>query len=228
MIFRQLFDQNSSTYTYLLASGQGREGLIIDPVLEHTDRIIQWVNELGLKLAITLDTHVHADHITASGKLREKTACQIAMGDQTQAEALDIRIKDGEMIDVDGIKLKGLYTPGHTDDSFCFLMNDRVFTGDTLLIRRTGRTDFQNGSASDLYHSLHDILMKLPEETLVYPAHDYAGMTVSTIGEEKHFNPRLQVNTEGTFVELMNNLNLPYPKMFDLAVPANLRCGVLS
>lgn len=226
MIFRQLFDQTSSTYTYLLSSGSGREGIIIDPVLEHSEQIIKWVNELGLKLMMTLDTHVHADHITASGVLREQTGCKIIMGDKTKAQVVDISIKDGETLNLDGIKLKGLYTPGHTDDSFCFSMNDRVFTGDTLLIRRTGRTDFQNGSAADLYHSLHEILMKLPDETLVYPAHDYAGMTVSTIGEEKHFNPRLQVKSEEAFVDLMNNLNLPYPKMFDIAVPANLRCGV--
>lgn len=226
MLFRQLFDSVSSTYTYLLASGSGREGLIIDPVFEHTDQIIQWINELGLKLAITLDTHVHADHITASGVLREKTACQIAMGDRTKAEHVDIHIKDGEMLNVDGIKLQGLYTPGHTDDSFCFLMNDRVFTGDTLLIRRTGRTDFQHGSASDLYDSLFQKLLILPEDTLVYPAHDYAGMTVSTIGEEKRFNPRLQLKSKEAFIELMDNLNLPYPKMFDVAVPANLKCGL--
>lgn len=225
MLFRQLFDQTSSTYTYLISSGPGREGIIIDPVLEHTDQIIQWVNELGLKIMLSLDTHVHADHITASGALREKTGCKIAMGDQTKAQLVDVHIKDGETVSVDGIKLKGLYTPGHTDCSFSFLMNDRVFTGDTLLIRRTGRTDFQNGSASDLYDSLFNILLKLPEHTLVYPAHDYAGMTVSTIGEEKQFNPRLQLPTKEAFIDLMNNLNLPYPKMFDVAVPANLRCG---
>lgn len=227
MIFRQLFDSTSCTYTYLLASGPGREGLIIDPVLEHTDQIIEWVNQLGLKLAVTLDTHVHADHVTASGALREKTACQIAMGDRTKAHPVDLHIKDGETFSLDGIKLQGLYTPGHTDDSFSFLMNDRVFTGDTLLIRRTGRTDFQHGSASDLYDSLFDKLLTLPENTLVYPAHDYNGMTVSTIGEEKHFNPRLQMKTKEAFIELMNNLNLPYPKMIDVAVPANLKCGVV-
>lgn len=225
MLFRQLFDQTSSTYTYLLSSGPGREGIIIDPVVEHTEKIIEWVNELGLKIMVSLDTHVHADHITASGALREQIGCKIAMGDRTKAEFVDIRIKDGETLSIDGIQLKGLYTPGHTDCSFSFLMNDRVFTGDTLLIRRTGRTDFQNGSASDLYDSLFKVLLKLPEDTLVYPAHDYAGMTVSTIGEEKHFNPRLQLPTKEAFIELMNNLNLPYPKMFDVAVPANLKCG---
>lgn len=225
MLFRQLFDQNSSTYTYLLCSGEGREALLIDPVLEHTDQIIQWVKELGLQLMLTLDTHVHADHITAAAALREKLGSKVAMGDKTKAEFVDIRIKDGETLNLDGLKLKGLYTPGHTDCSFSFLMNDRVFTGDTLLIRRTGRTDFQNGSASDLYDSLFDILLKLPEDTLVYPAHDYSGMTVSTIGEEKQFNPRLQLKSKEAFIELMNNLNLPYPKMFDVAVPANMRCG---
>jgi len=226
MLFRQLFDQTSSTYTYLLSSGPGREGIIIDPVAEHTDQIIDWVNELGLKIMVSLDTHVHADHITASGALREKTGCKIAMGDRTKAQMVDIHIKDGETLNVDGIKLQGLYTPGHTDCSFSFLMNDRVFTGDTLLIRRTGRTDFQNGSASDLYDSLFNILLKLPDNTFVYPAHDYAGMTVSTIGEEKQFNPRLQLNSKEAFIDLMNNLNLPYPKMFDVAVPANLKCGL--
>jgi sulfur dioxygenase len=225
MLFRQLFDQTSSTYTYLLSSGPGREGILIDPVLEHSEQIIKWVNELGLKLMMTLDTHVHADHITASGVLREQTGCKIIMGEKTKAEVVDIRLKDGETLNLDGLKFKSLYTPGHTDDSYCFSMNDRVFTGDTLLIRRTGRTDFQHGSPSDLYDSLHGILMKLPEDTLVYPAHDYSGMTVSTIGEEKHFNPRLQVKSKEAFIELMNNLNLPYPKMFDIAVPANLKCG---
>jgi len=225
MIFRQLFDSKSCTYTDLLASGPGREGVLIDPVLEHVDQYIQLVNELGLKLVHVIDTHVHADHVTGASSLRDKTQCRYMMGEHTQAEFVDTLIKEDEQLDLDGIKLKALYTPGHTDCSFCFLGDDRIFTGDTLLIRRTGRTDFQHGDAGALYDSLFNKLMHLPENTLVYPAHDYAGMTVSSIGEEKNYNPRLQVKDKTAFIDMMDNLNLPYTKMIDTALPANLKDG---
>lgn len=227
MIFRQLFDNVSCTYTYILASGKGREGVIIDPVLEHVDQYIQLVNELGLKLVHVIDTHVHADHITGASSLRDKTQCTYIMSEYSKSEFVDIHIKEDEQLDLDGVKLKGLYTPGHTDCSFSFLMDDRIFTGDTLLIRRTGRTDFQNGSASALYDSLFNKLLLLPEDIQVYPAHDYVGMMVSTIGEEKAYNPRLQVKDKNAFIEMMDNLNLPYPKMIDKAVPANLKAGAI-
>src|SRR6476660_3992549 len=225
MIFRQLFDHVSSTYSYLLASRPGGEALIIDPVLEKVDRYLHLIKELDLKLVKALDTHLHADHITGLGALRDRTQCVTVMGEQTKADVVSIRVAEGDTVEVEGIALEALYTPGHTDDSYSYLMQDRVFTGDTLLIRGTGRTDFQNGDARAQYDSIFNRLMKLPEETLVYPAHDYKGETVSTIGEEKVFNPRLQVKSIDEYVELMNNLNLPNPKMMDVAVPANMKVG---
>ena len=225
MLFRQLFDQESSTYTYLLAARPGGEALLIDPVLEQADAYLQLIDELGLKLVIAADTHTHADHVTALGRLREVTACTTMMGERTQAECVSAQFKDGERLKVDGLELRALYTPGHTNESFSFVMKDRVFTGDVLLIRGTGRTDFQNGDPRASWDSIMHKLMKLPEATLVYPAHDYKGWTVSTIGEERRHNPRLQVKDVAAYVELMNNLNLPNPKLMDLAVSANLRCG---
>jgi glyoxylase-like metal-dependent hydrolase (beta-lactamase superfamily II) len=228
MIFRQLFDQDTGTYTYIIATGKSREAMIIDPIKSHTDSYIQLLNELDIKLAITLDTHVHADHITASGPLREATGCAYIMGEQTKAECVSVKVNDGEEIKVDGLTLKSLYTPGHTDDSYSYLLGDRVFTGDTLLIRATGRTDFQNGDSFAQYDSLFNKLLKLPEDTLVYPAHDYHGNTVSTIAEERDFNPRLQVKSAQEYADLMAGLNLPLPKYIDIAVPANLKCGLDS
>jgi len=225
MIFRQLFDQTSGTYSYLLASRRGGEALIIDPVLEKVDRYLQLVRELDLKLVKAVDTHLHADHITGLGALRDRTQCITVMGERSNVDVVSMRIADGDKLTVEGIALDVMYTPGHTDDSYSFLMGDRVFTGDTLLIRGTGRTDFQNGSARDQYESLFGRLLKLPDETLVYPAHDYKGDTVSTIGEEKAFNPRLQVKSIDEYVDLMSKLNLPNPKMMDVAVPANMRQG---
>lgn len=227
MIFRQLIDYPSNTYTYIIASGPGREGLIIDPVLEHVDQYIALLNELDLKLVLTLDTHTHADHITATGALRNAIGCKIAMGEKTQADCVDIRLKDNEIIDIDGTKLTALYTPGHTNEHFCYRMNDRIFTGDLLLIHATGRTDFQSGDPYASYDSLFNRVLTLDEATFVYPAHDYNGMTVSTIGQEKAFNPRLQVSNAEEYAEIMNNLNLPRPKLMDVAVPANLRCGLV-
>jgi glyoxylase-like metal-dependent hydrolase (beta-lactamase superfamily II)/rhodanese-related sulfurtransferase len=225
MIFRQLFDSVSGTYTYLLASRHGGEALIIDPVLEKVDRYIQLVNELDLKLVKAVDTHLHADHITGLGALRDRTQCITVMGDMSKVDVVSMRLSEGDKLTIEGVALDVLYTPGHTDDSYSFLMKDRVFTGDTLLIRGTGRTDFQNGDPRAQYDSIFNKLMKLPEETMVFPAHDYKGETVSTIGEEKAFNPRLQVKSLDQYVTLMNGLNLPNPKMMDVAVPANMRVG---
>jgi sulfur dioxygenase len=226
MIFRQLFDSVSGTYSYLMASRRGGEAIIVDPVLEKVDRYLQLVNELDLKLVKAVDTHVHADHITGLGALRDRTHCITVMGDMAKVDVVSMRVTEGDKLTIEGISLDVLYTPGHTDDSYSFLMGDRVFTGDTLLIRGTGRTDFQNGSAKAQYESLFGKLLKLPEETMVYPAHDYKGDTVSTIGEEKRYNPRLQVKSVDEYVELMSKLNLPNPKMMDVAVPANLRQGL--
>jgi len=226
MIFRQMFDTVSSTYSYLLASRRGGEALIIDPVLEKVDRYIQLLNELDLRLVKAADTHLHADHITGLGALRDRTLCITVMGEQSKADVVSMRVGDGERIDVEGLSLGVIYTPGHTDDSYSFTMGDRVFTGDTLLIRGTGRTDFQNGDPRAQYDSIFGRLLKLPDETLVYPAHDYKGETVSTIGEEKAFNPRLRVRSVDEYVALMSSLNLPNPNMMDVAVPANMRVGL--
>jgi glyoxylase-like metal-dependent hydrolase (beta-lactamase superfamily II) len=226
MIFRQLFDVTSGTYTYLVASRRGGEALIIDPVLEKVDRYLQLVRELDLRLVKAIDTHLHADHITGLGALRDRTQCVTVMGEQTKADVVSIRVAEGDTVEVEGIALEALYTPGHTDDSYSYLMQDRVFTGDTLLIRGTGRTDFQNGDPRAQYDSIFNKLLKLPTETLVYPAHDYKGDTVSTIGEEKACNPRLQIKSVDEYVELMNNLKLANPKMMDVAVPANMHVGL--
>lgn len=226
MLFRQLFDCTSCTYTYLLASGYGREALLIDPVREQLPLYSKILDELQLKLVYTIDTHMHADHVTATGLLNKKTQCKIVMGAPSSATYVNLRVNDGEVIHLDNIKLTALHTPGHTDDSFSFAMDDRVFTGDTLLIRGTGRTDFPSGNPYQQYDSLFNKLLTLPDETLVYPAHDYKGMTVSSIGEEKRHNPRLQVASAEEYADIMNHLNLDKPKMFDIAIPANLRCGL--
>jgi sulfur dioxygenase len=225
MIFRQLFDSVSGTYTYLLASRRGGEALIIDPVLEKVERYLQLIKELDLRLVKAVDTHLHADHITGLGALRDRTHCITVMGEMSKADVVSMRLADGDKLTIEGVALEAIYTPGHTDDSYSFRMNDRVFTGDTLLIRGTGRTDFQNGDARAQYDSIFNRLLKLPDDTLVYPAHDYKGESVSTIGEEKAFNPRLQVKSVDEYVALMNNLNLPNPKMMDVAVPANMKVG---
>ena len=223
MIFEQLFDTKSSTYTYIISSGKGREALIIDPVIEHTDEYIKVLENLELKLVKVIDTHIHADHVTGLNELNQRTNCIRIMGENSKSEVIDIKLKDEENINVENIELKTIYTPGHTDCSYSYLMNDRVFTGDTLLINGTGRTDFQNGSAHEAYDSLFGKLLRLPEETLVYPAHDYNGKKYSTIGSEKSNNPRLQVSSKEEYAEIMNNLNLANPKMMDIAVPANLK-----
>ena len=223
MIFKQLFDNKSSTYTYIISSGKGREALIIDPVIENTSKYLNVLKELNLKLVKVIDTHIHADHITGLNELSKQTNCSKIMGEHSASEVIDIRVKDNEKIKIESIELTSIYTPGHTDCSYSFFMKDRVFTGDTLLINGTGRTDFQNGNANDQYHSLFEKILKLPEKTLVYPAHDYKGNKVSTIENEKKNNPRLQVNSVEEYINIMNNLNLSNPKMMDVAVPANIK-----
>lgn len=229
MLFRQLFDLPSSTYTYLLASREGGEALIIDPVKGQLAVYLQLIEQLGVKLVHAIDTHTHADHITALGDLRDSTACTTIMGAMSKAECVSHHVADGEVIDVDGVRLQALYTPGHTNESFSFLLNpsapEAVFTGDVLLIRGSGRTDFQGGDARRSWHSIVHTLFRLPEQTRVYPGHDYKGWTVSTIGEEKRFNPRLAGKTEDDYVALMNALNLPNPALMDIAISANLACG---
>ena len=225
MIFKQIFDKSSSTFTYLIASAKGREALIIDPVLDNINEYIDLLNKLDLKLVKVIDTHIHADHITGASKLKEQTNCTTIMGEQTPAVTVELKVKDEEIIKLDQIEIRALYTPGHTSDSYSFLMNECLFSGDTLLINGTGRSDFQNGSAKDAYNSIFNKLLKLPEKTLLYPAHDYKGEKVSSIGKEKKFNPRLQVNSENEYVEIMNNLNLPEPKMMDVNVARNIKLG---
>ena len=223
MIFKQLFDTKSSTYTYLIASDKGREALIIDPVIENTDIYTKELKDLELKLVKVIDTHIHADHITGLNELSKIYNCSKIMGEQSKSEVIDVRVKNEDKIKIENIELNVIYTPGHTDCSYSFLMSDRVFTGDTLLINGTGRTDFQNGDAKEQYNSIFNKLLKLPENTYVYPAHDYNGKKFSTIGEQRSNNPRLQVSSVDQYVEIMNNLNLANPKMMDVAVPANLK-----
>ena len=225
MIFKQVFDKKSSTYTYIIASSEGREALIIDPVLDNVEDYIKILNQLNLKLVKVIDTHIHADHVTGAGKLRDKTKCVAIMGEHTPTDAVEVKVKDDEIIELDSFKIRALYTPGHTSDSFCFLMNNYLFSGDTLLINGTGRTDFQNGSSKDAYDSIFNRLLKLPDETLLYPAHDYKGETVSTIGKEKRSNPRLQVRNVDEYVDIMNNLNLRKPEKIDFNVESNLKLG---
>ena len=223
MIFKQLFDNKSSTYTYIVSSGKGREALIIDPVIENTNEYIKALNELELNLVKVIDTHIHADHISGLNELSKKTKCSKVMGEKSSSEVVDIRVKDNEKIKIENIELLSIYTPGHTDCSYSFLMNDKVFTGDALLINSTGRTDFQNGNSYDAYDSLFNRLLKLPEKTLVYPAHDYNGKKYSTIGNEKNNNPRLKVKSAEEYADMMSNLDLENPKMIDIAVPANIK-----
>ena len=225
MIFKQVFDTKSSTYTYIIASAEGREALIIDPVLENVEDYIKILNQLNLKLVKVIDTHIHADHVTGAGKLRDKTKCVTIMGEHTPTDAVEVKVKDDEIIKLDKLNFRALYTPGHTSDSFCFLMDNYLFSGDTLLINGTGRTDFQNGNSKDAYNSIFNRLLKLPEETLLYPAHDYKGQTVSTIGKEKKSNPRLQVKNVDEYIEIMNNLNLQKPEKIDYNVENNLKLG---
>ena len=225
MIFRQVFDNKSSTYTYLIASAKGREAVIIDPVIENVQSYIELLNELDLKLVKVIDTHIHADHVTGASKLKLATNCSTLMGEHTPADAVEIKVKDDEIIKIDQIEIRAMYTPGHTSDSYSFLMNNCLFSGDTLLINGTGRTDFQNGSSKDAYNSLFNKLLKLPDDTMLYPGHDYNGKLSSTIGKEKQYNPRLKVKNVDEYVELMSNLNLAKPKLIDINVSRNIKLG---
>ena len=225
MIFKQVFDTKSSTYTYIIASGKGREAVIIDPVIENVESYIRLLNELDLKLVKVIDTHIHADHVTGASKLKLATNCSTLMGEHTPADAVEIKVKDDEIIKIDQIEIRAMYTPGHTSDSYSFLMNNCLFSGDTLLINGTGRTDFQNGSSKDAYNSLFNKLLKLPDDTILYPGHDYNGKLSSTIGKEKQHNPRLQVRNVDEYVELMSNLNLAKPKLIDINVSRNIKLG---
>ena len=225
MILKQVFDKKSSTYTYLIASSKGREALIIDPVLENVEVYIKLLKDLDLKLVKVIDTHIHADHVTGASKLKNITKCSTIMGDHTPAESVEIKVKDDEYINLDNLKIRAIYTPGHTSDSYSFLMNNHLFSGDTLLINGTGRTDFQNGNAKDAYNSIFNKLLKLPEETLLYPAHDYKGEKVSTIGKEIKQNPRLQVKSEDEYVQIMNNLDLKKPEQLEFNISKNINLG---
>ena len=227
MIFKQLFDNISCTFTYLIASRAGGEAVIIDPVLENVDQYIKELNRFKLNLVKVIETHTHADHFSGSSKLKDSTNCKTVMGEHTKTDIVEIKLKDEETIKVGNINIKAIYTPGHTLDSYSFLMKDRLFSGDTLLINGTGRTDFQNGSSRDSYESIFNRLLKLPEKTLLYPAHDYKGEKVSSIGREKKYNPRLQVNNVNEYIEIMNNLNLPKPKLIDVAIKRNLKLGAI-
>ena len=225
MIFKQVFDTKTSTYTYLIASAKGREAVIIDPVLENVDSYINLLKELDLRLVKVIDTHIHADHVTGATKLKEATSCTTIMGEHTPADTVEIKVKDNDRIYIDDLSIKSIYTPGHTSESYSFLLNNCLFSGDTLLINGTGRTDFQNGSSKDSYHSIFNKLLKLPEDTLLYPGHDYNGKKVSTIGNEKKFNPRLQVNNVDEYIEIMSNLNLSKPELMDSNVSRNIKLG---
>ena len=225
MIFKQVFDKKSSTYTYIIASSVGREALIIDPVLDNVEDYIKILNQLNLKLVKVIDTHIHADHVTGASKLKDITKCSTIMGDHTPADAVEIKVKDDEYINLENLKIRAMYTPGHTSDSYSFLMDNYLFSGDTLLINGTGRTDFQNGNSKDAYNSIFNKLLKLPDETFLYPAHDYKGEKVSTIGKEKKQNPRLQVNSVDEYVDVMNNLDLKKPDKIDFNVAKNINLG---
>ena len=228
MIFEQLFDNKSSTYTYILSSGKGREALIIDPVLDNTEQYLNLLDKLELRLVKVIDTHIHADHITGLNELSKRTKCTKIMGDKSKSEVVDLRVKENENVEIDNINLKVMYTPGHTDCSYSFLMKDRIFTGDTLLINGTGRTDFQNGDPYQSYDSIFNKILKLPDNTLVFPAHDYNGKKSSTIQNERKNNPRLQVSSANEYADIMNNLNLSNPEMMDIAVPANVKGMTLN
>ena len=225
MIFKQVFDDKSSTYTYLIASEKGHEAIIIDPVLENVEKYIELLKEFDLQLVKVIDTHIHADHITGASKLKERTNCTTIMGEHTPSELVELKVKDDEIIKIDKMEIKAIYTPGHTSDSYSFLMNNCLFSGDTLLINGTGRTDFQNGSSNDAYDSIFNRLLKLPEETLLYPGHDYNGKKVSSLKKEKKFNPRLQVKNVNEYIDIMNNLNLSKPKLMDTNVSRNIKLG---
>jgi len=230
MIFRQLFEPQSSAYTYLIACGGSEEAILIDPVLETVERDLRLIAELGLTLRYTVETHIHADHVTGASKLRGLTGCKCALPEKSGAARVDVPVREGEPIRCGGLNLQPLYTPGHTDDHHSYFLESdgmlRVFTGDALLIDGCGRTDFQNGDAATLYRSVHEKIFTLPGDTLVYPGHDYQRRHVSTVAQEYERNPRLgSGRSVDEFVQIMAGLNLPPPKKMDIAVPANRECG---
>jgi sulfur dioxygenase len=226
MIFRQLFEPQTSTYTYLVADEETKQALLIDPVVEEFESYTSLLNALQLKLVYTAETHVHADHVTGASLLREKLGSKSAVFAEAGAYGADLLLRDGDVLQLGSTSLEVRHTPGHTAGCISFVGNDRVFTGDALLIGGCGRTDFQEGSAAVLYQSIHQRLFTLPPDTLVYPGHDYNGNTVSTIKQEMAKNPRLGVSkTKQEFIELMGNLKLPYPRFIDRALPANKACG---
>ncbi len=226
MLFRQLIDKETSTYTYIIADEDSKEAIIIDPVKENLERDLNLIKELGLSLKYSLETHIHADHITSSDSLRKQTSCETAANEKANIECANIKLHDGDKLTFGKYSIKAISTPGHTNTCMSFIIENMVFTGDALLIRGNGRTDFQNGSAGDLYESITKKLFKLPENTIIYPGHDYKGLTSSTIGEEIKFNLRIgQGRSKEEFIEIMSNLNLTQPKKIQEAVPANLQCG---
>lgn len=233
MIFRQLFETISSAYTYLIACERTREAVLIDPVLETVDRDLALLDELGLTLKCTAETHIHADHVTGAARLRQETGSKAAVPERSAADHVDLAVREGEAIEIGDLELRPLYTPGHTDDHHAYLLRSsdglRVFTGDALMIDGCGRTDFQNGDAATLYRSVHEKIFALPDDTLVYPGHDYQQRRVSSVGQEKARNPRLGCGkTLDEFVAIMNGLNLPRPRKMDVAVPANRECGEIQ
>lgn len=229
MTVRQFFDHTSFTYSYAVIDPKTNKACLIDPVIEQLEEYLRFLREVGLSLEYALDTHIHADHITALGSLREALGCKTLVGKPDQVSCATGGLQDNQTIEIGHLQLKAIYTPGHTDDSYCLLLEEQgqkmIFTGDTLLIRGCGRTDFQNGDPSQLYNSLHNKILTLPCETVVYPGHDYKGWTSSTISEEREHNPRLNLDDEDAFVHHMNHLSLPDPKYMDVSVPANLQCG---
>ncbi|HYX46294.1 MAG TPA: MBL fold metallo-hydrolase [Sphingomicrobium sp.] len=232
MLFRQLFEPQSSTYTYLIGCEASGGAALIDPVIETVERDVQLLDELGLTLRLTIETHIHADHVTGASRLRERTGCKCAVPERSEAEHADVAVREGEPLLIGRLEIQPIYTPGHTDDHHCYFIDGegvgRVFTGDALLIDGCGRTDFQNGDAATLYRSIHEKIFSLPSDTLVYPGHDYQQRHVSSIAQEQERNPRLGGGKSlDDFVAIMAGLNLPRPKKIDVAVPANRSCGKL-
>jgi sulfur dioxygenase len=226
MIFYQLFEKESSTFTYLLADEASRHAVIIDPVLEMVDRDLKLINDLNLELTHVLETHVHADHVTGAHKLRKATGAIITLSAMADVDGADKFLEDGDIIRFGLYQLKGISTPGHTDSCMCYLIGNKVFTGDTILARATGRTDFQQGDPRKLYHSIQKKIFSLPEDTEIYPAHEYNGIPKTTVGIEKVHNPRIGGNkTEAEFIKIMSELKLSQPKKIEIALPANKKCG---
>lgn len=226
MFVRQLFDRDTWTYTYVVADPDTKEAAIIDPVKEQFERDAQLIDELGFNLKYVLETHVHADHVTSSGKLRDRFGARVVLQEASNAKCADILAKDGDVLKLGDKEIKVLHTPGHTDADATFQIEGAVFTGDALFVRGCGRTDFQAGDTEALYHSINDKIFSLPDDTVIYPGHDYKGQTASTVGEEKAYNPRLGAGKDlEAFAEIMDNLNLPAPARLDESLPGNMRCG---